>query len=174
MTLNPRQRISVALTALGCVLLALFPPWEHDYGTGYSFVLSPPPPSELSPNRPRRIDWGNLLHGEILVVLVGAAAARTLRTMPSGQEFSSFGWRTLGIAALLALVLPIPFGTIDGGAALMPPIGMSPFRDYLDRNHGIPVILWMLPLWIEATVALYVILGLGGVTAARFATRVDS
>jgi hypothetical protein len=67
------------------------------------------------------------------------------------------------MAALVALTVPIPLPTgLSSRIAVLPPLGMLPVEMYTDSNHGIPAVLFLAPLWLMATVATYVVLGVVG------------
>src|SRR5262245_66625172 len=136
MILNRSQWVVIGIAALGCLGLATYPPWERGgYFVSHASVLSPPPPPVLPSVRlptgelvappeslsiPARVDWGNLIRGELAIAAVGWVVVRVVRTRrvrgPDSATFSSFRIQTLGVSALLALVVPIPFptGLADG------------------------------------------------------------
>jgi hypothetical protein len=175
-----RNRHFVPLLAIAAILL--FPPWAQDdpsapmakyrgtkFSRGHSFALSRPMPGVASDYRlyappvtvPVEIDRAEWLREAITVLVVSS-----LMTMVGGRsafnlqlsDYSAFGGRTVVLAMLLALVIPIP---------ILGPVAFQPVWLLTDSNHGVSGWLMVLVFWAVLTSAAYLALGLLAILLRR-------
>jgi hypothetical protein len=140
------------------------------YSRGHSSLLAPPAPGVAwdsriyapPPTVPVQIDGEQLLREAVtlfVVVTLAASLGRRSALNPRFFAASPFGRRTLTIAMLTALILPVP---------LMGPVAFQPMWLLADSNHGIAGWGMMLVVWMFAAMAFYVGLGVLGILVRRF------
>lgn len=140
------------------------------YSRGHSFILARPAPGVARDSRiyappvtvPVELDREEWLREAItllavssLLAMIGSRSALN----PRLRGYWVFGGRTVVLAMLSGLVIPIP---------IVGPVAFQPMWLLTDSNHGVPGWLMMLVIWAVLSCVAYLVLGVFAFLLQRF------